>query len=919
MVYFLRLILYSGISSKMHLLAGSMLLFFLLPLQSSGQVQVTLQKPPVKRLSVKDLWNIQINNPQNRNRKVYMIARITKVDGKDKVAQFRTRAFQLPAGLRRLDPQDIKVTQKKFYDSKSESVLKRTNSFPKGKYNIIVELFSSIDDNKIAESQQTHKVVNIYNRATEVIGADGESFVSFYGNGYIEGHSANSQGRGQVVPKEYVRGNLDATLEIGVAPINFHGYYTSMSSDLRQSANEFSVSFDDQRFINNLRNNLTEVIKKETGLKRENYSEARNKLKKLENIDRLLKNKSIEKELKDLGNIENIKQKLNDIDLQNAIDRINGLKKDITNRVSGLNYKAKKAKLNTQLKVQREVTYSDPQKERQRKAKIDSLQNQLSELEKKREEIKRKNNRDIQALKDLKQKQKKFEKLKQKKQKIENLLAKKDQLKRLIQQKEKLEKYKQKLKESGGLEAIKSFNINKLGNKDILKQELLKRGMLSGGEKLLYSIEELSVGTVYPYYSPLVLNGLRMTGVSFEWNPGIFYTAFSGGTSNRPRFSLDKGIADYQQKLLAGKIGVGKKHKSHLFFTALNAVDDRNSIARSDTINTPKSNFIFGTDVGLSLFDSRFKIQGELAGSKYEADDQATALILNEQLNNQIPGFLEPNVSSRFGMAYDVRGAIKMFKNNTVISGFLRNIDPSYNSFGAPNLRTGVFTYNAKISQKLFSRDLKLSLFRKNESTTRLWQDGLTHYERQGGELAIGFNNFPKIKVSYAESLQDKEDIENDLTEIMISGSYSYKIGELSLSNTVSYNLNQGVSTQSGGPDYEVANYLFNQLISFPFPLSFSLNINYVDEQMQQQESEMLVSDLAASFQLFKKVNFSMGGNYKEDDESTKFGGFVDVNYSFADYFTFQLSFDNNYYDDLVMTANDFNEYILNIKLSVRW
>mgnify|MGYP006277205013 FL=1 len=444
--------------------------------------------------------------------------------------------------------------------------------------------------------------------------------------------------------------------------------------------------------------------------------------------------------------------------------------------------------------------------------------------------------------------------------------------------------------------------------------------MLSGGQKLLYSIEELSAGTVYPYYSPLVLNGLRITGVSFEWNPGIFYTAFSGGTSNRPKFSLQNGVADYKQRLLAGKIGIGKKHKSHLFFTALNAIDDRNSIARNDTINTPKSNFILGSDIGLQFFNGKFKIQGEIAGSKFTDDEEASDVIHNEALNDQIPDFLEPNVSTQFGLAYDLRGAIKLFKSNTVISGFLRNIDPSYNSFGAPNLRRGIFTYNAEIAQKLFSRNLTFSFFRKNESTTRLWQNGLTHYERQGGKLRVGFTSFPNITVSYAEGVQDKESIDNSTSELMINGNYNYKIGKLSLSNTLSYNMNKAESSLEGGPNYQVANYLFNQLVNFAFPLSLSLNVNYVDEVMQGEESELIVSDLSASFQLFKQLNISLGGNYKtRADQNKKFGGFMDINYSFANHFTFELSFDNNYYDDMMMPVYDFNEYILNSRLSVRW
>ncbi len=896
------------------------LLFLMLAGTTSvGQIQTNLQAPPVNRLQVNDIWNININNPQNLRKQIYLKAEIADENGQE-TARFRTGAFNLSPGLQRLNPNNVRVTQREFNDNKTENILKRTKNFPEGDYTITVKVFDATTDELMDESTINHKVTNIYAKASEIGGANRENLVTFYGNGYIEGHSSNRQGTGQFIPRQYVRGDVNATLEIGVAPVNFYGHMTSMNNDLRQSANEFTVSFDDQRFINNLRNRLTRVIEEETGLKKEQYGEVTNKLNKLENIDRLLKNNNIEEELENTGSLSDIEKQIKSADLQGAIDQINQIKEDISNRTSGLNYKAQKQKLQTELEVHQEISYDDSDKEEKRLSKIDSLKTEINELEQEREETKEKNSEDLEKLKKLEKKQQKLNNLKEKKQKVENLLAKKDQIDRLKKQKDNLLQYKEKLMESGDLEALESFNLSKLSDNDILKNELIKRGMLSGGQKLLYSIEELSAGTVYPYYSPLVLNGLRITGVNFEWNPGIFYTAFSGGTSNRPKFSLSNSVADYEQRLMAGKIGFGKKHKSHLFFTALNAIDDRNSIARNDTVNTPKSNFILGTDVGLQFFNGNFKIQGEVAGSKYTDDEGASQLITNSALDERIPDFLEPNISTKYGLAYDVRGAIKLFKNKTVVSGYLRNIDPSYNSFGAPNLRRGLFTYNTEISQKLFSRKLTVSLFRKNESSTRLWQDGLTHYERQGGKMRFGFTNFPNISLSYAKGIQDKESIDNSTSELMINGNYSYKIGELSLANTVSYNLNKGESSQANGPNYEVTNYLFNQLVSFTFPLSLSLNVNYVDEEMQGEASELIVSDLSASFQLFKKVNVSAGGNYStRSGQNRKLGGFVDLNYSFANHFTFELSYDNNYYDDMMMSANDFKEYIFNSRLSVRW
>ena len=903
------------------LITLGMVIFLLsFPLHGHGQVQMTLQKPPVRRLSVQHLWNLQINNTRNMNRRAYLMAEIINLEKDQRAARFRTDVFQLPMGLKRLDPQNITVTRKEYFDNETENIIRQTNNFPRGHYEIRITLYHANDDSEIAETVHEHQVTNVYTAAKQAITGDDGKLVSFYGNGYIEARNADQQGFNQGIPQNYLRANMDATLEIGMAPIQFHGYYTSIQSEFRQNANAVTVSFDDQRFINNLRNRLTKVIKKETGLKQQEYTSAVNKLKKLDNLDRLLKNQNIGKEIKKIGDLESIQNKLNDVDLQNAITRIKGVRNDIKNRITDLNYKARKRKLQTELEVQKGITYSNNQKEQRRKARIDSLENEMEQLEQEKQSVKEQNRADLEVLNKLQEQKKKFDRLKQKKQKVERLLEKKDQLKKLAEQKEKLEKYKQKLKETGGLEAIQSFNINKLNNKDVLKDELMKRGMLSVGERLLYGIEELSAGTVYPYYSPLVLNGLRMTGVNFEWNPGIFYTAFSGGTSNRPRFSLENGIAEYRQRLIAGKIGVGRKHKTHIYFTALNAIDDRNSIPRNDTIQRPRSNLIFGTDIGLSFFKGDFNLQGEIAASKYNSDNAAGQLSLNNQFSQYVPDFLNTNISSKYGLAYDLRGAVKLFRNHTVISGFLRNIDPSYNSFGTPNLRTGLFTYNIKLSQKLFSRNVTLSLFRKNESTTRLWQEGLTHYERQGGELSIGFSGIPRLRISYAQNTQDKGEIFHDMSELMITGSHSYQIGELSLSNSLSFNRNGAASSQNNGPNYVIYNYLFNQMVSFPFPLSLSVNINYLDEIIQGVESERVVTDLSASFQLFKKVDVRMGGLYNmEPYETQKFGGFIDVSYAFARHFRFQLSFENNYYDDMVVPGNDFDEYILNSRLTMNW
>lgn len=881
------------------------------------QVQITLQKPPVQQLEVKNLWNVQINNPRNINEKVYLIARVRADSAQNELAVFRSGDFNLPQGLQRLDNRRIKVTKEEFKDDKTERIYKQTGNFPNGHYDITVELYKSLDDSKLSESSVKHQILNIYTATAE---EQVQSFVSFYGNAYLQAYKSNYKGIGQDIPKQYLMGNLNATVEFGIVPVDIRSHISTINSDLRQSSDQFTIAFNDERFINNMRNRISNVIAKETGIKQEKFGDARNKLKKLNDINTLLDNQNVESKLENAGSLDSVEKQIKELNLAEAAQKIDQQRKAIIGRMNKLNYDSRKKKIKTQIQIYQEIEYEAKAKEKDRKRKIDSLQNALIELEKKKQEAIEKNNKDLLKIQKLYKKQRKLEKLQQKKTKIINLVEKKERLEKLIEQKEKLEKYKEKLEESGGLEQIRSFDLNSLNDKEVLKQELIKRGMLSTGQKLLYGFEELSVGTIYPYYSPLILNGLKVNGLGIEWSPGLFYMAFTGGSSKRPRFSLKDRVVEYDQRMLAGKIGIGKKFKNHFYLTALHAIDDRNSLERNDTINFPKSNFILGTDIGLSFFKGRFKLQGEFAGSEFKNDNLAYEIPLNSRLNKWIPGFLKPNISSRYGLAYDVRGAIKLFKDNTIISGFVRNIEPAYNSFGAPNLRRGLFTYNAGISQHLFEKKIKVRIFRKNERTTRFWINELTYFERQGGELSIRLPNLPSVNISYAKSVQTKDSLNNDLTELMINGQYGYRIGNLSLSNSVIFNQNKGISNTADGVNYSVTNYLFNQLVSFSFPLSLSLNVNYINEQIRGNQSTLIFTDLSASVQLFKRLNVRLGGNYRSDvNNETKFGVFTNVDYAFAKYFTFRLSFDNNYYNDLQMINDRYNEYVLKTKLLVRW
>ena len=892
----------------------------ILPVFGFSQINLNLQKPPVKSLRMKDALDVSINNPLGEQRRVYLVVNIDKSD-MGRVAEVRTEDFVLQPGMKRINPEQLNITRKEFLDSRVEEVVSKTQNFPSGDYTINVLLYDLNDDSELSSVGLRHNVMNVYDKSGERrAGAAQKKFVTFYGNAWVEAKGANRQGTGSQVPRNYVRGELNSNLELGPAPINLHAFYSTENSDLRQNMNTITVSFNDNKFINNLRSQLTQVIMQEKSLKESKYGEAYSKIKKLDNLNRLLESDKMQEQFKELDKVEEIEQKIKSADLQGAVDEINSLKDDITQRRDALNYEAEKRKLKTEISVHKQVSYADSAKEKNRRQKIDSLQTELNRLEQRQDSIRKENKEDLVRIKNLSDKQQEYRELNKKLNKMEDLKAKKKQFEQLKKQKDKLVEFKEKLEEDATLEDISSVDLDKLSDKDFLKQQLLKRGMLSTGERLLYGVEKLSVGTVYPYYSPLVLNGIMVNGVDFKWSPGIFYTAFTFGSSNKATLSLEQGVAAFKQKLIAGKIGLGDKNGTHIHFTALNAIDDPGSIQVADSVARPQSNFIFGTNFGLKLFQGNFSIQGEVAGSKFDSNQDAVDIAGDNPWTSNLPGFLDPNISSAIGLAYDLRAIFRLFKQNTVLSGYVRNIDPGYNSFGAPNLRYGLFSYQAKITQKLFSDKVRLSLFRKNENTARLWSEQIAAFERTGGEIYLRFSNAPYLRASYSQNVHDKRNINKDLQEISVTAGYGYGIGNMSFSNTISYSLNKGESDIAEGPDYNISSYLFSQVVSFQFPLSLSLNVNHIRQEIQGQQTRKWISDLSASFQIFKNMSAGLGGSYKTAaDAEERIGGYADIRYNFLEHFTFDLRFKNNYYDDLMMPVNDFEEYILRGRLTVNW
>jgi hypothetical protein len=125
--------------------------------------------------------------------------------------------------------------------------------------------------------------------------------------------------------------------------------------------------------------------------------------------------------------------------------------------------------------------------------------------------------------------------------------------------------------------------------------------------KLFFGVRQLSLGTVYPYYSSLVLNGIQVQGGALEINPGIFFLNITGGNTHLGASNfIDIFKSNYQRWMVGSKIGVGKPERSHFFLSYIHSFDKTNSLpAEISSSVRSQQNDILGAELQLTFLKEK--------------------------------------------------------------------------------------------------------------------------------------------------------------------------------------------------------------------------------------------------------------------------------------------------------------------------
>lgn len=414
----------------------------------------------------------------------------------------------------------------------------------------------------------------------------------------------------------------------------------------------------------------------------------------------------------------------------------------------------------------------------------------------------------------------------------------------------------------------------------------------------------LAVGDVSPQIGKYSLNGATIRGGYLKLSPGIFRLAVTAGRSQRaikPGPSVNASRLAYRQWMLAGKIGLGDKEKTHFHIDALYAIDDKSSIDTTQTNLslskvTPKENLELTPDLGISMFKGAFKISSQVTVSVFTRDINSNMLDLSSA---GVPGFItgvfKPRISTRVNYAGNANMALNL--NVFSLNLGVERIQPGFTSLGISQVRDDRQTINIAPKFKFFGGRLvmsnHLSLGQDNLSGTRFTTQKSTQF---GTNIQTQLSNMFTIAASYnlfLHQIVPNASVADSLTaglgqtqtsnNFMIQPTLSIQSGSLvhTVSLSFSYltlntNIDQTPATnQTAGMPSNYGSNTYTGTLSYSVSLPSGMGINASANYMKNQSNAIDINNIGIntglSYTLFNnKMTLSLNGGYNTNKSTPK-------------------------------------------------
>lgn len=510
--------------------------------------------------------------------------------------------------------------------------------------------------------------------------------------------------------------------------------------------------------------------------------------------------------------------------------------------------------------------------------------------------------------------------------------------------KDSLEQYDPaRLKELEHMRELSKMRDVSMGGIDGYEDVLNEMGLMSDVESVMSSLPTIGVGTVFPSFSPITLNGARVSGAYGEWNPGkVFYIAAVGGRTQKPLTRVDNirvdttvfttlDNSDYGRLMYGGRIGVGNRDGDHVILTGMYATDDASSLALPDSgiVLTPKTNYLSSLDLRVEPIKGIWSLEAEVASSITINDQNAPSII-----GDGIPPFLleliDSSSSAYVDWAASASTIINLLPTNTRITASFRRIGAGYTAFGVPNLRTDYLRYDVRVNQRFWKRQITVgAFFRRDRDNLIPIKRATSSLQSLGVNLGLNIRTWPYLRLSYSPYVQESDatdtllQYQNNTVLWSIAGGHSYRIGSLSANTNLTFS-RQDAETKENLYDYAVSSISGQQTIGFTFPLSLTAGLGYISQSSAQDlDTDILTVDFSGYYSLNEMFSTSGGLTLAFDNTfGDRTGYFLSVLARLGDYADIDLRVERNLFSEQAVPAllgGSYVENIFRVTISKSW
>ena len=214
----------------------------------------------------------------------------------------------------------------------------------------------------------------------------------------------------------------------------------------------------------------------------------------------------------------------------------------------------------------------------------------------------------------------------------------------------------------------------------------------------------LSLGDFVPRWSQLTLSGVQVRGGGIEVNPRMIRFSTVGGRVFNSSRRLDR--ESFKRMMYGVSFGLGKRGSNFIDVSLLRTRDDPASYAPDPDQTrpvTPQENFVVATNTSLSLFKSRVRLQGELAGCAHNQDACSSRKDIKHYWK-PFGALFRPRISSRIDYAYILQSTLQL--SNYSLQANAKYIGPGYTSLGLAYLLNDRKSYSLAVNAKLWQNKI---------------------------------------------------------------------------------------------------------------------------------------------------------------------------------------------------------------------